>query len=227
MPAGETRAHLRLKELALAWAAAQGWPWSATEVRVPRSGYRADVVACAADDAGPVVVFECKQSRADLLKDAHAEAAVRTQLAELETRQRALDDLLAVHQPERRRGEALWPEFDTWDFTGLEHRTRERVVAELATARRRVVDGTKFSRMRRWRCADRLYLVLEENLHAEAELPAGWGVLLRRGDELAVLRDAELLGPAPAQRAAWRRAFAAKCAGPHAPEPGLLFAESA
>ncbi len=227
MSAGETLRHLQLKQLALAWAAAQGWTWSATEVRVPRSGYRADVVAAAPDEGGPVAVFECKQSRADLLKDAHAEMAVRTQLADLETRQRELDALLAVHQPGLRRGEALWPEFDTWDFSQLEHRTRGRVVAGLATARRRVADGTKFSRMHRWRCADQLFLVLEENLHAAAELPAGWGVLLRRGDALVPLRAADPLAAAPEQRAALRRALAAKCAGPPAPEPGLLFAESA
>lgn len=229
MPAGESLRHLRLKDLAVAWAAARGWPWSASEVRVPRSGYRADVVACTEDEGGPVALFECKQSRADLLKDAHAEAATRARLAALETRGAELDALLAVHQPERRRGDALWPEFDAWDFSGLEHRTRRQVATQVATLRRRVAEGTKFSRLHRWRSADRLYLVLEENLHAEAELPAGWGVLLRRGEELVLWREAEVLALAPEQRAAWRRAFAAKCAGPRPPSEAvdLLFAESA
>lgn len=229
MNRGETARHRRLKQLALAWAAARGWRWAAEEVRVPRSGYRADVVAGAAEEGGGVAVFECKQSRADLLKDAHAEAEVRARVAELEARRRELEALLAVHRPEARCGEALWAEFDRWDFGALGHRTHTRVLAELATWRRRRSDGTKFSRMHRWRCADRLYLVLEENLHAEAEIPAGWGVLVHRGGALALVREAPALVSGPGQRAALRRAIEAKLPGPRRrpAEPDLLFAESA
>jgi hypothetical protein len=84
--------------------------------------------------------------------------------------------------------------------------------------------------MARWRCADRLYLVLEENIHAEAEIPGGWGLLLLRGGALAVAREAPVLEPRPDQRAALRRAIAQRLAGPPLPEPAgpdLLFAESA
>lgn len=229
MSRGETHRHARLKELALAWAAARGWTCAAAEVRVPRSGFRADVAAAAPDAGGPVVAFECKQSRADLLKDAHAERAVRGRLAALEERCRKLEELLRVHRPELRRGEALWAEFDAWNFDSLEHETYRRVLGEIARLRRRALDGTKFSRMARWRCADRLYLVLEENLHAEAELPEGWGVLLRRGDALVMLREPCELAASAEQRAAWRRAIAQKAAGPRWPatEPDLLFPVSA
>jgi hypothetical protein len=229
--AGETAAHLHLKTLALAWARARGWGFGATEVRVPRSGFRADVAAAAADgEPDRVVVFECKQSRADLLKDAHAEAVVRQRLAEGEARQRSLEGLLAVHRPELRRREALWPEFDAWDFETMEHASYRRLLAELARLRRRVGDGTKFSRMTRYRCADALYLVLEDHLHAEAELPAGWGVLVRRGTGLVLVREAGELRPSEEQRRAVRAAIAAKAAGPRlpaVPELDLLFAESA
>jgi hypothetical protein len=194
----ETATHSRLKALALAWAQANGFPLCASEVRVPRSGFRADVAACASrlgggtiaagpagsrdsSWAGRTAIFECKQSRSDLLKDAHAEAATRVRLEELTQRRRKLEELLAIHRPDLRRGEALWPEYDTWDFTGLEHRTYRRLLAELAAVQRRVVRGTKFSKMFRYRCADFLYLVVEEGIFAEAEIPGGWGLLVREG----------------------------------------------
>ncbi|MBA4136979.1 MAG: hypothetical protein C0518_06655 [Opitutus sp.] len=227
MPRGETEQHLRLKALTLAWARARGWTFAAAEVRVPRSGFRADVAAADEGESGGVVVFECKQSRADLLKDAHAEAVVRARTAELAQRQRVLEELLAVHRPELRRGEALWPEFDTWNFASLEHRTYRRVLGELAMFRRRLREGTKFSRMTRYQCADALYLVVEENIHAEAEIPKGWGLLVRRGDELRLARDAARLTPWAEQRAALRRAIAQKLAGPPVPPADLLFAGTA
>lgn len=229
MSRGESQRHVRLKELALGWAAERGWTFAAAEVRVPRSGFRADVAAAAPDADGPVAAFECKQSRADLLKDAHAEREVRARLAALEERCRKLEELLREHRPELRRGEALWAEFDTWNFDALEHATYRRVLEEIARLRRRGLAGTKFSKMARWRCADRLYLVLEENLHAEAELPEDWGVLLRRGETLAVLREPRELAPTAELRTAWRRAIARKAAGPRWPaaEPDLLFPVSA
>ncbi len=205
MPAAETENHLRLKALALAWAQAGGFPICGREVRVPRSGYRADVAACARAAGGApgrTAVFECKQSRADLLKDAHAEQETRARLAELGARRRSLEEMLAVHRPDLRRGEALWPEFDTWDFSSLEHRAYRGVLAELETVQRRVLRGTKFSKMFRYRCADFLYLVVEEGIFAEAEIPAGWGLLVRAGEALRVARPAAPLEAAAEQRAA-------------------------
>ena len=202
MPRSESDAHVRLKQLALDWARAAGYAEVAIEVRVPRSGYRADVAA-RCRTTGRVVVFECKQSRTDFLKDAHGEAFVRRRLEELAERQRGLEQMLTVHRPELRRGEAFWAEFDTWDFHSLEHRTYRRVLEELATLRRRARDGTKFSRMARWACADALYLVAEADLFAEAEIPAEWGVLVREGEELATHRSARMLPMAAEQRDAW------------------------
>lgn len=206
MPSAETANHQRLKTLALAWAQANGFAICAPEVRVPRSGYRADVAGCGRGAGARTAVFECKQSRADLLKDAHAEAATRARLRELVDRRRALEEMLAVHRPDLRRGEALWPEFDSWDFSSLEHRAYRALLAELETVQRRVLRGTKFSRMFRYRCADFLYLVVEDGIFAEAEIPAGWGLLIRAatpgGDELRLVRPPANLDAAPVQRAA-------------------------
>lgn len=210
MSTAETVNHSRLKTLALTWAQVNGFAICACEVRVPRSGYRADVAACGrarhaeGGVAARTVIFECKQSRADLLKDAHAEEATRARLAELVERRRRLEELLAVHRPDLRRGEALWPEFDSWDFATLEHQTYRRVLTALSTAQRRVLRGTKFSKMFRYRCADFLYLVVEDGIFAEAEVPAGWGLLVRTGDALSLARPAVELGASVEQRSALR-----------------------
>jgi hypothetical protein len=216
MHRGETARHARLKALALGWAQAQGFAIAATEVRVPRSGYRADVAALGRGPDGRSAVFECKQARADLLKDAHAEAATRARLAELVARRRALEELLAVHRPDLRRGEALWPEYDAWDFAALEHRAYREVLEEIATCQGRMQCGTKFAKMFRYRCADFLYLVVEDEIYAEAEIPAGWGLLVRTagagedgaGETLRLARAPARLDAGPAQRAALLEAVA-------------------
>lgn len=207
MVGGETENHNRLKTLALGWAQANGFPICGVEVRVPASGYRADVAAIGRGVEARTAVFECKQSRSDLLKDSHAEAHVRARLAELAQRRRTLEGLLAQHRPDLRRGEALWPEYDSWDFSSLEHRSYRGVLDELETVQRRVLRGTKFSKMFRYRCADFLYLVVEDGIFAEAEIPAGWGLLVRSaatadngGDELRLVRRPENLDAAASQR---------------------------
>ena len=205
---GETESHRRLKALALAWVRTAGLTIAAGEVRVPRSGYRADVAACSRGPGRTTAVLECKQARADLLKDAHAEAATRARLAELVARRRSLEEMLAVHRPDLRRGEALWAEFDAWDFSGLEHATYRAVLGEIETLQRRVRGGTKFSNMFRYRCADFLYLVVEENIFAEAEIPAGWGLLVRRGDVLELQRAPANLDAEETQRIALLEAIA-------------------
>jgi hypothetical protein len=225
----ETENHCRLKSLALGWAQANGFALCGVEVRVPRSGFRADVAGCGRGASARSAVFECKQSRADLLKDAHGEAATRARLVELGERRRKLEELLALHRPDLRRGEALWPEFDSWDFSSLEHRAYRGVLADLETAQRRVVRGTKFSKMFRYRCADFLYLVVEDGIFAEAEIPAGWGLLVREGEALRLARPPANLESDAAQRFALLECIAA--AGTRAVNraagvpPGRLFAD--
>ncbi|MFZ9745711.1 MAG: hypothetical protein ACO3G4_03670, partial [Opitutaceae bacterium] len=146
-------------------------------------------------------------------RDAHDEAAARARWEELTRRARALDELLATHCPGLRRGEALWPEFDTWDFSGLRHRGRRALAVARAAAERQVHAGTKFARLRRYRAADELYLVVEPDCFALADVPAGWGLLVRSagGDAgatgLRLERPPEPLAADPAQRAALRAAI--------------------
>ena len=221
MNRGETERHRELKRLALAWARGRGLDLAAAEVRVPRSGWRADVAAAGGPD-GPCALFECKQSREDLRRDAHDEALARARCEELTRRARALDELLAAHCPALRRGEALWPEFDSWDFGALRHRGRRALAVARAAAERRVRDGTKFSRLRRYQAADELYLVVEPDCFALADLPAGWGLLVRSGAagsgaaSLLLARAPEPLAAAPAQRAALRAAIGRAAGRSHA-----------
>lgn len=209
---GETERHRELKRLALGWALARGLNLAATEVRIPRSSWRADVAAAGGLE-GTCAVFECKQSRVDLRRDAHEETAARARCEELQRRARALDELLAAHCPALRRGEALWPEFDTWDFSALRHRGRRALAVARAAAERRVREGTKFSRLRRYQAADELYLVVEPDCFAPADLPIGWGLLVRVASadsgapSLRLERAPEPLLAAPAQRAALRAAI--------------------
>ncbi len=186
----------------MVWAQASGFAICAPEVRLPKSGYRADVAACSRGPARRTAVFECKQARADLLKDARSEAEARQRVAELAGRRQKLEALIGEHRPDLRRGETLFPEFDAWDFSGLEHATHRRVLAELATWQQRMLHGTKFAKLFRWRAADYLYLVSEDGIFAEAEVPAGWGLLVRRGDTLALARRPVWTEPAPEKNAA-------------------------
>ncbi len=211
MSSGETEQHRRLKTLALTWARASGLALAACEVRVPKSGYRADVAASESTFAARrrdgktatprTAVFECKQARADLLKDARREDEARRQVAELSARLVTLESLIGSHRPDLRRGESLFPEFDAWDFSGLEHATHRQVIADLAKWQERLTAGTKFAKLLRWRAADYFYLVSEEGIFAEAEVPAGWGLLVRRGDALELARKPVWTEPAAEARA--------------------------
>ncbi|SUS03686.1 conserved hypothetical protein [uncultured Defluviicoccus sp.] len=208
----ESAAHRELKQLALSWAAAHRLRLAALEVRLPRSGYRADVAATTprvlADNA-VTAVFECKVSRADFLRDSSPEAGAAEHIARLGERLAALRTLIGGHRPDLRRGEALFPEFDAYDLRGLRHETHDRLTAELRAAQRKLHEGTKFAKLVRWRAASLLYLVVEEGIFQPFELPEGWGLLARRGDQLELARKPCLNATTPAERVALLERIAA------------------
>lgn len=183
----ESPAHRELKRLALAWALDHRLRLAAREVRLPRSGYRADVAAATPRvlRAGALTaVLECKASRADFLRDSAPEAGAAENIARLQARLAALRTLIAGHRPDLRRDEELFPEFDAVDLRGLRHATHDRLETELRVAERKLHEGTKFAKLARWRAASLLYLVAEEGICDARELPDGWGLLVRRGAAL-------------------------------------------
>jgi hypothetical protein len=184
---GESAAHRNLKRLALAWARGRRLRLAACEVKLPRSGYRADVAAAtprSLSEGAFTAVFECKASRADFLRDSAPEAGLARRIAKLAERLAALRALIAAHRPDLRRGEELFAEFDAYDLRGLNHDTHDRLEAELRTAQAKLHAGTKFAKLGRWRAASLLYVVAEEGILQAHEVPDGWGLLVRRGDQL-------------------------------------------
>ena len=189
---GESQAHRELKTLAIAWARANRLSLTGTEVRLPRSSYRADVAAATPRQLGPqavTAVFECKASRVDFLRDSAAEAATQERVRALTLRLDALNQLIGAHRPDLRRGEELFPEFDCIDLRGNRHATHASLTKSLRAAQVALYEGTKFSKLARWRAANFLYLVVAATdlVHAH-EIPAGWGLLLRDGEGLRCLR---------------------------------------
>lgn len=201
----ESPAHRELKRLALEWARSRRLLLVATEVRLPRSNYRADLAAAtprALSSNAITAVFECKASRADLLLDNAPEAGAAENIAQLRARLAALRDLIAGHRPDLRRGEELFAEFDAYDLRGLKHETHDRLSAELRIAERKWQEGTKFARLFRWRVASLLYLVTEDGVLESHELPEGWGWLVRRGEALELVKRPCLRETTPAERVA-------------------------
>ena len=201
----ESAAHADLKRLALEWARMHRLLLGAQEVRLPRSHYRADAAAATPrvlTENAVTAVFECKVSRADFLRDSAAEVEMGRTVARLHDRLHALRDLIAVHRPDLRRGETLFPEFDAYDLRGLRHETHDRLTAQLRVAQHKLHEGTKFARLVRWRAASFLYLVTPAGLIAPAEVPEGWGLLERANDALIVVQKPCLNSTTPAERVA-------------------------
>ena len=55
---------------------------------------------------------------------------------------------------------------------------------EITAAKKGVIEGTKFDRLYRYKMANLHYLVAEEGLLGDQEVPVGWGLLIRQGDSL-------------------------------------------
>jgi hypothetical protein len=186
---GESAAHRELKRLAVAWALAHRLTLCGTEVRLPRSGYRADVAAAMPRvtlASACTAVFECKASRLDFKRDAAPETETAGLVASLRARIAGLRAMIGGHCPDLRRGEELFALFEAVDLRGVRHATHSRLTRQLRAAERRLLEGTKFSRLLRWRASTFLYLVTEPGLIPAAELPDGWGLLEREGGELVL-----------------------------------------
>jgi hypothetical protein len=198
MPGGETIHHANLKTLTLAWAYEQGMMLAAPEVSFPHRRFRVDVAACCPVRKVPArkpepsissvlkaaAVFECKQVRSDLIRDNKRRAETTARLKTLESRRVRLENLLHLHLPHLGNGETLFPEFDSYRLREHRHEGYQKLVRHIGIAKKGIIDGTKFDRLFSYRLANLHYLVVEDALLDSTELPTGWGLLIRDGDEL-------------------------------------------
>lgn len=187
---GETVAHSQLKRLAVLWAQAQGYSACAVEVSLPRCRYRADVAAFRPmpNEVGCTAIFECKQARPDLRRNNCCASKARERLETVQKRRQILEKNLRVHYPNLRRGESLFPEFDSHDFEAIGHRNYSRLIRELRVLQNQLCDGTKFEKLVHYRSANLLFLVLPNELFRAAEIPIGWGALVESEGALVLER---------------------------------------
>ncbi len=195
MPGGESQRHRMLKQAGIQWLAEHDYAIQAMEVRLPNSGFRADVVGYQSGwhEIGHTVVIECKQARSDFLKDTRSAADALKRLKDLHRRRMTLEKLLHMHYPSLRRGDSLFPEYETVDLTRLEHRSYKQVMREIALLENRVHHKTKFEKIARYQCANLCYLAVLPDIIEPHELPSAWGLLELREERLHLIRKPQFL----------------------------------
>lgn len=157
----------------------------------PRQGSPADL-ADTLWDSGPrgsartarsieprTVVIECKQSRADFLKDKRHQDELLAQRERLSARREWMErERVRRFEPHlRRSGSALFPELEEWDYSASRLGDYRRLLRELRAIDRRIHGETKFCMIARYNLADRLYILAPAGMIKPRELPAGWGLL--------------------------------------------------
>ena len=204
----ETKRHLQLKDIALAWLRAIGCRAVASEVSCPFNRYRFDALGWLdhADDpravevlghpaaearAPRVIAIECKQSRADFASDDKDPKELVRRKEYLIERRRVIEELrIKVREPHlRHAGSTLFESLDTWEFGASRIAAYRAVVTELASIDERLGIDTKFAMLARWRVADHLLVMAPHGLLRPREVPGGWGLVevdpkaLRKGWE--------------------------------------------
>jgi hypothetical protein len=124
-----------------------------------------------------VAVFECKQSRSDLLRDLGQRAGLAQRLEDLQRRRASLEKLLQVHYPTLRQTEVLFPDWDHYDFSLLEHQGYRQTVRKIELLQRHLCSRTKFDTVSRYRLANLHYIVGCRDIVRPSEVPIGWGLL--------------------------------------------------
>jgi hypothetical protein len=201
--ASETQAHRDLKRIALLWAQSNGFRIAATEVSLPNLRVRMDVAAykpqrvkesragagstASRPMVGVTVIFECKASRGDFMRDARSMKATVERMKMLCERKEKIEQELRIHYPSIRNGDSLFPEFETLNFQRPGYERYEKVIAEMGQLSTRLHANTKFDRLTNYAAANLFYVVADAGLFRPHEVPAGWGLLQRVGEGLDVI----------------------------------------
>lgn len=190
MAASETERHRELKRFALSWAQLHGYRIAACEVSIPHLRVRLDVAAYRPEGrheptgAGTTILFECKQSRADFLKDSRCREKITGRLATLHERRERYEEFLRVRIPSVRNGDALFPEFDSCRYERAGYEAYDKLTKELRMLAGRLHQQTKFSDLHRWKAANLHYVVAHPGVAQPHELPYGWGLLVTTSEGL-------------------------------------------
>lgn len=233
----ETQTHRELRLNAAAALLAGGCCAAACEVRCPISRFRVDAagyldplprrqrgliietVFPRGFDARTVIV-ECKQSRADFLRDSRETPNLLAKRQELDEARRCLEDrIIRVSEPELRRGgSSLFREMEAWAFDRSRLASYRKIMLELRRIDEALHGQTKFWLLSRYRLADRLYLAAPRGLIAVEELPPMWGLLEAETEDgvvcLRIRRPAEELGALDVRRQRLLRNIAAAASRP-------------
>jgi hypothetical protein len=194
----ETAAHYALKGFAMALLHQCGCRAMAVEVRCPISRYRIDVAGWQdiafprtggqrgldASHAYPrrceprTIFVECKQSRADYLRDRGQLERVLAQREMLLRQKHELEEReLKVREPGLRQGGAsLFTSMDEWDFSAARSPKYRRILAEIAKLERQLTGSTKFWYLAHHNLADQMLIAAPVGLIRCDELPIGWGL---------------------------------------------------
>ncbi len=192
----ESQTHTQLRLAAVAAMLGGGCCAAACEVRCPISRFRIDAAGYL--DPLPArfrgeppaslfprarnpltVAVECKQSRADFLRDSRETPRLLARRRELDKARLCLEDrIIRASEPELRRGgSSLFKELETWEFDRSRLASYRKVMLELRRVDEALHGQTKFWLLARYRLADRLYIAAPKGLIAPDELPPAWGLL--------------------------------------------------
>ena len=125
------------------------------------------------------VMIECKQSRADFLRDNRQVEKLLTLRVDLEgIRQSIEEHQIKRFEPQlRKEGSSLFPELDEWDFQKSRLPSYRKIMRRLRRVEGQLYGETKFHMIARYQLADRLYIAAPRGMIHFAELPVGWGLL--------------------------------------------------
>ncbi len=126
-----------------------------------------------------VIVIECKQDRADFLRDRGDLSALLVERERLLRRQLHLEEShVKRFEPQlRQSGLTLFPQTDPWEFGASRLASYRQVLCELRRLDGRIHGGVKHCLFERYRLADRLYILAPAGMLREREVPPGWGML--------------------------------------------------
>jgi hypothetical protein len=126
------------------------------------------------------IVIECKQSRADFLRDSrHMDRLIKLRM-ELERMLTHIEDhCIKAREPSlRRSGSSLFAAMESWDFASSRNAAYHKTLEKLQRVESRLYGQTKFAVVARYRLADRMFVLAPRGLVRPRELPWGWGLLI-------------------------------------------------